>query len=217
MIAGLFPVVASAAINEWAVATERRTLERLTKPLTLALLTGWLAAGIGLQGPGMWFVLALALSLAGDIFLLWDDRFFLAGLFAFALAHLAYLIGFNLPMVRPSLFTFLLAFSLAVLAARVYHLLNAHLPARLRKPVLGYTLLITLMMLSAGNTLFHPGWRSDAALLVSGGAALFLASDLILAFNRFARPARQGRFWNMTLYHFGQIALALGVWLQLGG
>jgi uncharacterized membrane protein YhhN len=213
----LFPIVLVAALDWWAVATGRRRLELLAKPLTLALLTFWLAAGVGWQGAALWFVLALALSLAGDIFLLFDERFFLAGLVAFALAHLAYLAGFNLPLPHPNLFTFLLAFSLAIFAARIYGLLRPGLPDGLRKPVLGYTLVITLMTLSAVNTLFRPDWQPLAAALAALGAVLFLASDIILAFNRFARPIPRGRVWNMMAYHLGQIALAAGIWLQLGG
>lgn len=217
MLGWLFPIVLVAALDWWAVATGRRRLELFAKPLTLALLTLWLAAGVGWQGVALWFVLALVLSLAGDIFLLFDERLFLAGLVAFALAHLAYLAGFNQPLPHPNLFTFLLAFSLAIFAARVYGLLRPTLPAGLRKPVLGYTLVITLMTLSAVNTLFRPDWQPLAAVLTALGAVLFLASDIILAFNRFARPIPRGRLWNMMAYHLGQIALAAGIWLQLGG
>ena len=43
----------------------------------------------------MWFGIALVLSLLGDIFLLFPFRLFIAGLVAFSLAQIFYIIGLN--------------------------------------------------------------------------------------------------------------------------
>ncbi len=211
--------LALALADWWAVYRGDRRLERAAKPFTLLTLTLGFAYFTGLRGLGLWFGLGLALSLVGDIFLL-DDRGFLAGLVAFLLAHLAYIVGFNQPPPPLNLFSLAMAFSLAILAARVYRDialgLNAHGQSRLRKPVLAYTLVITLMALSALNTLFRVDWAPAAALWSALGAVLFFLSDIILAYNRFVRPVRHGRVWNMAAYHLGQMALAWGVWLQIG-
>ena len=111
-----------------------------------------------------------------------------------------------------------MALSLGILAARVYRDIAFGLDAggqsRLRKPVLAYTLIITVMALSALNTLFRVDWAPAAAGWVALGAVLFFVSDIILAYNRFVRPFRNGRLWNMAAYHLGQMALAWGAWLQ---
>ena len=52
------------------------------------------------------------------------------------------------------------------------------------------------------------------AMLVSMGAFLFYISDIILAWNRFVTPIRNGRVINIAIYHLGQIALIIGVALQ---
>ncbi len=219
MIWGLVVILGFAALNWRAVYVEDKRLERIAKPLTMSALTLWLAAAVGVRGVALWFVLALALSLAGDIFLLLDERFFIAGLSAFLLAHLAYIVGFNQPLPPLNFFSLGLALMLAILAARVYALIAAGLSARgrasLRGPVLAYTLVITVMVLSAMNTLFRSDWLPSAALLVTLGAVLFFVSDIILAFNRFVRPIRHGRVWNMMAYHLGQMALVVGIWMQL--
>ncbi len=210
-----------AALDWLAVARGRVRLERLAKPLTMLSLTIALGLATGWQGWVGWFVLGLALSLAGDIFLLLADRFFLAGLVAFLLAHLAYIAGFNTPPPPFSFFTLALAIPLAMLAARIYRDiaagLSAHGLANLRRPVLAYTLVIAVMTLSALGTLFRLDWRPVAALWVSLGAVLFFISDIILAYNRFVRAWPRARLWNMMAYHLGQMALAWGVWMQWSG
>lgn len=219
MKTGLFLTLIFAGINWWAVGHEQPRLERIAKPLTLLALTVSFALATDLAGIALWFVLGLGFSLLGDIFLLLDARYFIAGLVAFLMAHLAYIVGFNQPLPPVNLFSLAMALMLAILAARVFKTiatgLSAHGQEGLRRPVLVYTLVITVMVLSAFNTLFNHAWQPSAALLVSLGATLFFVSDIILAYNRFVRPVKNGRVWNMMAYHLGQMALALGVWLQL--
>jgi uncharacterized membrane protein YhhN len=84
-------------------------------------------------------------------------------------------------------------------------------------PVIVYSTVITLMLLSALLTLFRPDWKSTPALLVSLGAFLFYLSDIILAWNKFVIPIKNGRMLNIGIYHLAQIAIVVGVAIQFSG
>jgi uncharacterized membrane protein YhhN len=77
-------------------------------------------------------------------------------------------------------------------------------------------LVVTLMLLSAMLKLTDPAWGAGASLLVALGAFLFFLSDIVLAWNKFVIPIRNGRVLNIVLYHLGQICLAAGVVMQFG-
>ncbi len=86
---------AFAVANWWSRWSHHRPTEVWSKPLTLVALIG---AAIALDPIDSqvraWFVIALVLCLAGDVFLLGDDNWFVPGLAAFLAGHLAYVIGF---------------------------------------------------------------------------------------------------------------------------
>lgn len=81
-------------------------------------------------------------------------------------------------------------------------------------PILVYSIMISLMVLSAMLKLTDVNWKAGAALLVSAGAFLFYISDIILAWNKFVAPLPHGRISNIAAYHLGQIALIAGVVMQ---
>lgn len=83
-------------------------------------------------------------------------------------------------------------------------------------PVIVYSLVISLMLYAGLSTIFDPAWKTSAAFFVSTGAFLFYISDLILAWNKFVSPIRNGRVFNIIAYHLGQIGLIAGVISQLG-
>jgi uncharacterized membrane protein YhhN len=87
---------------------------------------------------------------------------------------------------------------------------------RLVVPIIVYSIVITLMLLSALLTLSNPDWAAMPSLLVSLGAFLFYLSDIVLAWNRFVSPIKNGRMLNIGLYHLGQIAIVAGVAMQFG-
>jgi alkenylglycerophosphocholine hydrolase len=83
-----------AIVDWWAVATDRRPVEYLAKPLTMVVL---IAAALVLDPVDgtqrWWFVVALVLSLAGDVFLMLPRDLFVPGLASFLLGHVAYVVG----------------------------------------------------------------------------------------------------------------------------
>ena len=195
-----------------------RRLEYLAKPAVMVCLIIWLSLQTGLQGAALWFGIGMLCSLAGDIALLFIDRFFMLGLVAFLLAQLAYLVGFNSPFPQnPGFWAFGIAIVVGLSAVRLLRRIVAGVRSkqpRLGTPVIAYGTVITLMLLSALLTLFRPEWKATPALLVSLGALLFYLSDIILAWNRFVAPIKNGRMLNIGIYHLAQIAIAVGVGLQ---
>jgi len=213
------------AMVDWiAVAKGWQRVEYITKPLTMVALFLMLAVvGIFRTLPLIFFGVGILFSLAGDVFLMFSDRWFIPGLIAFLLAHVAYIAGFNIPLPNVSMmWTLLVAVVLAISAARLLRRIVAGLAAsgknKLILPVLVYGVVITLMLLSAILTLFRADWPSPlAAGLAAFGAMLFFFSDVILAWNKFVAPVKNGRLMNMICYHLGQIALITGVLIQFAG
>ena len=129
-------------------------MEYLAKPAVMIILFLWLWTSTGLSGASLWFGLGILLSLTGDVLLMISlDRLFLAGLVAFLLAHLAYLIGFNIPIPEISAWGFVLAIIVGLGGVRVIRRILAPLAAngqaRMRMPIIIYSTVISLMLLSA--------------------------------------------------------------------
>jgi alkenylglycerophosphocholine/alkenylglycerophosphoethanolamine hydrolase len=209
-----------AALESLALWKGWRRLEFVAKPAVMVCLFIWLSTTAGLQGTLIWFGIGILFSLAGDIALLFIDRFFALGLVAFLLAHLAYLVGFNIPFPETQgVWAFGIAIVIGLSTVRLLRRIVAGVrktQKRLVLPVVVYSTVITLMLLSALLTLFRPEWASAAAYLVSLGAFLFYLSDIILAWNKFVSPVKNGRMLNIGLYHLGQIAIVVGVAMQFG-
>ncbi len=210
-----------AALESLALWKYWLKLEYIAKPAVMISLFLWLFTSTGLNGALLWFGLGIILSLAGDILLMLSlDRFFLFGLVAFLLAHLAYVIGFNIPLPEFSLWGIVFAVMVSLGGARVIRRIVDALPsrgqARMRMPIIVYSTVISIMLLSAMMKLMDLTWNANAALLVSGGAFLFYISDIILAWNKFVAPIQYGRIYNIAAYHLGQIMLIAGVIAQFG-
>ncbi len=218
----LIAALVFAGLESLALKKQWLKLEAIVKPgVMIALFTGLLLT-TGLNGAPLWFGLGILLSLTGDIFLLLSvDRFFLAGLVAFLLAHLAYVVGFNIPLPEFSSWSLILAIMIGWGGVRIMRQVLSALAAkgqlRLRIPIIVYTVVISLMLLSAVIKLTDLSWDAGASLLVSVGAFLFYISDIILAWHKFVAPIQNGRIYNIGAYHLGQIALIAGVALQFGG
>ncbi len=94
----LFALGLVFAIVDWiAVVIEHKPLEYVAKPATLLAFiagAGLVAMATGGGRLALWFLLALAFSLLGDVFLMLPgDRWFPLGLGAFLLAQICYVVG----------------------------------------------------------------------------------------------------------------------------
>ena len=225
MIPGFILLFLVALLDWVAVARNWKKVEYIAKPAAMLVLLGLLAlVGNFRSLPLIWFGLGIFFSLAGDVFLMisyarFSERWFSPGMVAFLFAHVAYIIGLNthLPNVSP-IWSLGLAVVLSLTAARILQRIidgirQKGLP-RLVRPVGLYGMVITLMLLSALLTLNNTTWRTSAAGLVAMGAILFFSSDVLLAWNKFVNPIKNGRLANMILYHLGQAALVAGVLVQ---
>src|ERR1700694_4709303 len=89
--------IAVAAVDWFAVARGNPQLRWVSKPGTiLVLVVAALALHPTSNPQRAAFVVALLLSLAGDVALLVGDRGFIPGLVAFLAAHLAFCVRFGL-------------------------------------------------------------------------------------------------------------------------
>ncbi|HUF85651.1 MAG TPA: lysoplasmalogenase [Acidimicrobiia bacterium] len=207
-LAWAFLVAAAAlAVGDWvAVARGNRRLEYGCKPGTLALLIGVALALDPTHGDvRAWFVAALVLSLAGDVFLMLPEDRFVPGLAAFLLGHVAYVIGLNLhggSAGELGLAAIPVALAAAVLAVRILRAVVAGGRRELIGPLVAYMLVISAMVASA---------VASGNVVAAGGAALFFASDALIAETRFVRPHRGARVVIMVTYHLGQAGLVLSL------
>jgi alkenylglycerophosphocholine/alkenylglycerophosphoethanolamine hydrolase len=213
-------VFASVIVDWIATAREWIRLEWFAKPAVMIFLFAWLYAGTRLQGALLWFGIGILFSLIGDVLLLSKDRLFLPGLFAFLLTHISYIIGFSLEVSSPGVWDIFLAMMIVLSAVRILQRLIPSLRLRglsnLVLPVTLYGLVISTMLFFAMRTLALPNWQSNATALVGLGAFLFYISDLLLVWNRFVNPIKNGRLLNIVAYHLGQIALIVGVAMHFG-
>ncbi|CAN5119059.1 lysoplasmalogenase [soil metagenome] len=179
------------------------------KPATTLLIIAhaW-PRGTGLQRR---LILAgLVLSLAGDVFLLWPQQGFLPGLVSFLLAHLAYIGAFCVPVrlaASPRVFI-----AYGVIAALILWQLWPGIPAPLRGPVVAYVVCLAAMAAQAGAW-----WRQRAgsgsadeplARLAAIGGVLFMASDSLLATNKFALELPLASLWILATYWAAQWCIA---------
>lgn len=165
----------------------------IAKPLLMPLLVGHV---LTLRAPRL-LVAALLFGWGGDLALLFDAKAaFLVGMGSFAVGHVCYLALFGRGRTSPAL-----GGAYAVALAGTVALLWPDLPADLRIPVAGYSLLLASM-----------AYRSSALGAVAGaGGALFLLSDTLIAtgvaeWPQLPRPD----FWIMATYLAAQYLLALG-------
>lgn len=215
----LISAILFAGLEALALHKNWFKLEVVAKPAVMLCLFLWLYTSVGMEGAVLWFGMGILLSLAGDVLLLISlDRLFLHGLVVFLLAHILYIIGFNLPLPAISAWSVILAVLIGWGGAKVIRRILVSViekgKGRMRLPIMIYSVVISLMLLSAMVKLNDLRWNAGAALLVSAGAFLFYLSDIVLAWHKFVTPFQHGRIYNIALYHSGQIMLIMGVTVQ---
>jgi uncharacterized membrane protein YhhN len=179
------------------------------KPLTTLLVIAYAwPRGAESARQRRWIRIGLVLSLVGDVFLLWPKEGFLPGLVSFLLAHLAYIAAFCVSArlaARPVVFA-----AYAVVAALILSQLWAGVPGALRAPVLGYVVCLATMAAQAAVWWRAAIGRADERLARAAavGGLLFMASDSLLAINKFALPLPFASLWILATYWAAQWGLA---------
>jgi uncharacterized membrane protein YhhN len=189
--------VFALGIAVWAAgqALDLDGLRIAAKPVPLLALCAWARHG------DRRILAGLVFSAAGDLVMELGRAtgFFLAGMGAFALAHVAYLAGFLRRSREPGLLGLIpfVAWG-ALLMGRLWPQLGA-----LRLPVAVYAALLLAMMWRALVASRAVG-RWDAA----AGALLFGLSDSLIALDRFGPPFPGARWLVMATYWAGQLGIA---------
>lgn len=213
-IVGVLAVLLAALyirVNQYGAPPVKLLLKTLASLAFVCLgLLGAARAG----GAYAWLTwIGLILGAAGDVLLQFMDcrpkdrePFFRAGLGAFLIGHVFYIVAFAL-LGRVTGWAVLLA---AVLFAALFLL---QFPARMdlkgqKVPVYAYAAVISVMTAFAVLS-FGAGARGA---LVGLGGILFLVSDAILALICFS-PIREKALptWNLITYYAAQILLALSI------
>ncbi|MFE2295782.1 lysoplasmalogenase [Streptomyces sp. NPDC059452] len=185
-----------AAVDLAGLLAGLDTVHLVAKPLLMPLLAGYTAV----RGGPRLLVVALLFGWGGDVFLLADnDLAFLLGMGSFAFGHVCYLTLFGRDRAPASLAT---AIAYVLVLAVFLVLIWSDLPAELRVPVAGYSLLLTAM-----------AWRAGVlGRYAAAGGALFLLSDALIATGIAEWPRLPAPdFWVMLTYIAAQLLLALGV------
>ncbi len=212
-----FLVAASLAVTDWlavrAGGHAGRRVERLAKPGVMVALI--VAAALATPATPEartaqpWLIAGLVSSLVGDVLLLPPGRF-VAGLLAFLLAHVAYLVAFLQLPGEPAWLVAGMAAALVIVATVGRTLVRAAGRVRLGRPVGVYVIAICAMAVAATRT----GTTTAIA-----GAWLFVASDALLGWGRLRQPVpglERGRGRGlgtavMVTYHVGQALIVVAV------
>ncbi|MCM4172129.1 lysoplasmalogenase [Arenibacter sp. TNZ] len=189
-------------------------LRQFTKPLILiALILYFGTTGKNLSKKVYRFtLLALVFSLLGDILLLYDHLssiYFMLGLIAFLLAHINYAIVFftqgknlfkrELPWVTGMLLAY---------GTTLFLVLHDHL-GPLKFPVIIYILgILTLALTAYGR---RDQVNTSSFKLVFIGALFFIASDSILAINKFLTVIPWSHLLVMGTYATAQYLIVKGI------
>jgi uncharacterized membrane protein YhhN len=196
----------SAICDIRADLRRRRRSVYLFKPLTMVwvILIALLPPHGATATYRALIIAGLLCSLIGDVLLMLPQDRFLGGLGAFVCAHLLYIVAFGLQ--AKGLGPWYVAIPFIICLGMVTRLLWPHL-GDLRIPVLAYEMVILAMAWRAWVCWASLG--TGRTLLAAIGATMFMASDLLLAYNRFLRPLRRGPIWIMSAYFAAQWLIAL--------
>jgi len=210
-VLGALAAVLAIASAAWAF--DRPWLNFTFKPLATLCVIAWCALATT-DDPRLkrWLLTGLGCSLGGDVALLWPVSGFLVGLVAFLLGHVSYLVALTSRVrfaARPSAFA-----AWALVAGGVLAWLWRGVPAELAAPVVVYVCALAAMAAQA-TTVWLVNRRGVDAwrwLVVALGGALFVASDAILAADKFIGGVPMPTLWNLALYWLGQWFIASGAW-----
>lgn len=181
----------------------------LFKPLTtgLILLLALQQSGDDILGLyALLVLLGIGFSLQGDVWLMLPDDRFVQGLGSFLVAHLLYSVAFASRLDgAPPLVAIVLV---AGVAAGMVQVLWPHL-GHYRWPVMAYIGVIAVM----GGLAISVGLQAatQAAVLGAVGAALFMLSDAVLAYNRFVLPLPPAQLIILGTYYAAQTCIALSI------
>lgn len=208
------------SLINWISAWQERAITYyITKPIVLVGLLLFLVMQAPVTMSRLPFLLGLAFSLLGDIFLIpKGTRWFLVGMGAFSITQLMYIWGFNTSKVSwPVLVVGIAAYLVGVI---LIHLVVNRFSqsSSINKAILPYLKIYGALVLAMGMSallcLARPAWSDLAAVLAGIGGVLFFLSDGMIALEKLDRRLPKNRFWVIFTYHIAQF-LIVGAVIQL--
>lgn len=193
-------------------------LKNFTKPvlvISLLLWVGYYAVQKGLTKFSKWLIVGLLLCLGGDILLIFQEQdamWFSLGLASFLLGHIAYSISFTRTHRHDHEVALLKqkGWLLVLVAGYAVYFFSRISPSlgTMVAPVMLYTVVISVMVLLALN---RYGKVCDRSFWpIAAGAAIFVVSDSVLAWNKFVSPVEYSHLSIMATYGGAQFLIALG-------
>lgn len=161
--------------------------------------------------------LAFFFCFLGDFFLLGDtnNTYFILGLIAFLLAHIFFVVFFyRLKKFSDKYRLFLFAAATLVfgyIGFLLFLIWQGASRQSIQVPVIIYALILGAMLLTAVHTINNKSIKRLARNYFIPGALLFVASDSILAVNRFVASIQYGSIIVMITYAAAIFILNLGV------
>jgi uncharacterized membrane protein YhhN len=214
-------VAAVAAVVDWWAVSDRddpvhRRVQYAAKPAVLASLIG-AAATLGTPVAVMrgWFVAGLALCLAGDVFLMLPGErteWFGAGLGAFLLGHVCFLVGLaeaGAPLATAAVVFAIVAAAAALPGRAVVRGAIGHAGPAIALPLVVYMVALAGMAAAAWSLALHRAPPGPAFL--AAGGTLFVVSDTVLALDRFVRRLPRADVAVHITYHLAVGALVVGL------
>jgi uncharacterized membrane protein YhhN len=189
------------------------TLRSISKPALMPVLAIYfLTQTRGIVTPlKVWIMLALGFSWLGDILLMFEENnsiFFLLGLSAFFIAQVFYIVFFHNIRMRE----YIRGNALLLLVVIVYYfilisIISPHL-GDLKLPVRIYGVVLSFMVMLAMHTMFSKNRTAGRWMMT--GAILFVASDSLLAFNKFYSSFDYAGLMIMLTYGVAQLFITGG-------
>ena len=204
-----FAAILSGGVYIWAARAGAPTLRYIFKPLTTVLILALALLLPDAVSPLYRALIAAGIlfSLGGDIFLMLPRDAFVWGLASFLVAHLFYIAAY---ISRAGMqLNWLLLAPFVLYVAVLLYLLLPHTGA-VRVPVILYAVVLMAMGWQAAALWWAV--RDTAALLAMAGALLFIASDSILALDRFRAPIPQRDLLIMSTYYGALLLIAWSVY-----
>lgn len=190
----------------------------ICKPALLIILSSWFFFNSRRVGDRFTLLIQVGLffSLIGDVALMLQhvDRFnFLIGLGAFMIAHICYAFAFGQNIVDAGpggdlLISIVLSIGVLAFGFFFAYDLLPYVEESVEMPIAVYIVAISLMGVGASFRFSRTYLRSFLLVLV--GAVLFIASDSILAVNRFMKPLAHAEWSVMLTYGIGQFLIVAG-------
>ena len=160
-------------------------------------------------------LVALILSWIGDIILLFANKgelYFIGGLIAFLLSHIFYILLFNKQLkiyLKKSRTTYWIGITSIIIYLLVMMVVLMPYLGDLLLPVFVYAMTISIMLLFALKGFLN--WQKPANIYIFIGAIIFVASDSVLAFDKFYAAIPYSSFFIMSTYLAAQYLIVIGI------